>query len=48
VVATGHHVISVVPDNLPLPWTLLNEGRAEVEVTTRDRTEIDIAAQRPR
>jgi SdrD B-like domain len=48
VVATGHHVISIVADNLPLPWTLINEGRAEVEVTTRDRTEIDIGAQRPR
>jgi hypothetical protein len=48
VVATEHHVISIVPDNLPLPWTLINEGRAEVEVTTRDRTEIDIGAQRPR
>jgi hypothetical protein len=48
VVATGHHVITVIPDNLPLPWTLVNEGRAEVGVTTRDRTEIDIAAQRPR
>jgi hypothetical protein len=48
VVATGHHVITVVPDNLPLPWILANGGRAEVEVTTRDRTEISIAAQRPR
>ncbi len=48
VVATGHHVITVIPDNLPLPWTLVNEGRAEVEVMTRDRTEIGIAAQRPR
>jgi hypothetical protein len=48
VVATGHHVISVVPDNLPLPWTLVNGGRAEIEVTTRDRTEIDIPAQRMR
>jgi len=48
VVATGHHVITVVPDNVPLPWTLVNEGRAELEVTTRDRTEINIAAQRPR
>jgi hypothetical protein len=47
-VATGHHVISVIPDNLPLPWILINEGRAQVEVTTRDRSEIDIAAQRPR
>jgi hypothetical protein len=48
VVATGHHIITVIPDNLPLPWALVNEGRAEVEVMTRDRTEIGIAAQRPR
>jgi hypothetical protein len=48
VVATGHHVITVIPDNLPLPWTLVSEGRAEVQVTTRDRTDIAIAAQRPR
>jgi hypothetical protein len=47
-VATGHHVITVIADNLPLPWTLLNGGRKEVEVTTRDRTDIGIAAQRPR
>jgi hypothetical protein len=48
VVATGHHIITVIPDNLPLPWVLVNEGRAEVEVITRDRTEIVMAAQRPR
>ena len=48
VVATGRHVITVVPDNLPLPWALINDGRAEIEVRTRDRTEINIAAQRPR
>ena len=48
VVATGHHVITVVSDNLPLPWTLVNDGRAELEVRTRDRTLVDIAAQRPR
>jgi SdrD B-like domain len=47
-VATGHHFITVIPDNLPLPWTLVNEGRAEVEVMTRDRSDIGIAAQRPR
>jgi hypothetical protein len=47
-VATGHHVITVIPDNLPLPWILLNGGRMVVEVTTRDRTDIGIAAQRPR
>jgi hypothetical protein len=48
VVATGPHIITVVTDNLPLPWALLNGGRKEVEVSTRDRTEISIAAQRPR
>jgi hypothetical protein len=48
VVATGHHVISVVSDNLPLPWVLIGDGRKEVEVTTRDRTLISIGAQRPR
>ena len=46
-VATGHHVISVVSDNLPLPWTLVGNGRAEVMVTTRDRTDLDMAARRP-
>jgi hypothetical protein len=48
VVAAGRHIITVIPDNLPLPWTLVNEGRSEVEVMTRGRTEIGIAAQRPR
>jgi hypothetical protein len=48
VVATGHHVIQVIADNLPLPWSLVNNGRSEIEVTTRDRTEISIGAQRPR
>jgi hypothetical protein len=48
VVATGHHVITVISDNLPLPWILVNAGRTEVEVTTRDRTEVSIGAQRPR
>lgn len=48
VVATGHHIISVISDNLPLPWVLMNQGRSEAEVTTRGRTEISIAAHRPR
>jgi SdrD B-like domain len=47
-VAAGHHVVTVVPDNLPLPWALTNGGRAEVDVATRDRTEVDIGAQRLR
>jgi hypothetical protein len=48
VVATGHHVITVVADNLPLPWVLIGDGRKETDVTTRDRTNISIGAQRPR
>ena len=48
VVATGRHVINVIADNLPLPWTLVNDGRAALEVTTRNHTEINIAAQRLR
>jgi hypothetical protein len=48
VVATGHHVITVVADNLPLPWVLIGDGRKETDVTTRDRTVISIGAQRPR
>jgi hypothetical protein len=48
VVATGHHVITVVSDNVPLPWILVNDGRTEVEVTTRSHTETSIGAQRPR
>jgi SdrD B-like domain len=45
-VVAGHHVITVQPDNLPLPWTLTNSGRTEVDVGTRDRTEVAIGATR--
>jgi protocatechuate 3,4-dioxygenase beta subunit len=45
-VAAGRHVVTVQPDNLPLPWTLLNQGRTEVEVTTRDRVDVNIGAMR--
>ena len=48
VVAAGRHVITVISDNLPLPWALANEGRTEVDVGTRDRTNVSIGAQRPR
>lgn len=47
-VATGHHVVSVVSDNLPLPWVLSGDGRVEVVVGARDRADLSIAAQRPR
>jgi hypothetical protein len=48
VVAAGRHVITVSSDNLPLPWSLVDQGRTEIEVATRNRTEIAIGAQRPR
>jgi hypothetical protein len=47
-VAAGHHLITVVSDNLPLPWVLINEGRAEFDLSTRGRMQLSIAAQRPR
>ena len=48
VVASGRHLVTAIGDNVPLPWTLVNDGRAEVEVTTRGRTEVSLAAQRLR
>jgi hypothetical protein len=48
VVVTGHHVVQVISDNLPLPWSLIAGGRVEVEVRTRDRAEVSVGAQRLR
>ncbi|HZC77732.1 MAG TPA: SdrD B-like domain-containing protein, partial [Ktedonobacterales bacterium] len=45
-VAAGHHVLRVQADALPLPWTLADEGRTEVEVGTRDRVDVNIGALR--
>jgi hypothetical protein len=45
-VAAGHHVLTVQTDNLPLPWTLVNQGRTEVDVGTRDRVDVNIGATR--
>lgn len=47
-VASGRHVITVVPDNLPLPWALVNDGRSEVEVSVRETTTVEVGAQRLR
>jgi len=47
-IAPGPHTISVVPDNLPLPWTVANDGRRTVTVYTRQTVTIDIAATRLR
>ena len=45
-VVSGHHVLTVQGDNLPLPWAMTSSGRTEVDVSTRDRTEMDIGALR--
>ena len=45
-VAAGHHILTVQSDNLPLPWALVNQGRTEVDVITRDRVDVNIAAVR--
>ena len=47
-VAAGKHVLTVVPDNLPLPWFVGNSGKVEVVVRTRETSNIDIAASKRR
>jgi hypothetical protein len=42
-VASGTHAISVMPDNLPLPYSVSEEKR-QVVVRTREITMVDIAA----
>jgi len=47
-VAAGTHRITVMPDNLPLPWALLNDGRVEIDVSVRGTVNVDMPAQRLR
>lgn len=47
-VASGRHAITVMPDNLPLPWALVNEGRIEFDVPVRGTANVDVPAQRIR
>lgn len=47
-VAAGPHGVMVMPDNLPLPWMLVNDGRAEFDVPVRGTVTLDIPAQRMR
>ncbi len=43
-VASGPHALSVVPDNLALPYSIPKEGRREVAVRTRETSMIEIPA----
>ncbi len=45
-VASGTHSITVVPDNLALPYAIPGDGRREVVVRTRETTPLEIAATR--
>ncbi len=47
-VAAGTHELTVVQDNLPLPWTVSAENRTSVKVGVRDATFVTIAARRLR
>jgi hypothetical protein len=47
-VVVGHHVLTVPPDNLPLPWALGPNARREVDVATRDTLQVDFGAVRIR
>ena len=43
-VASGPHSLTVIPDNLALPYSIANEGKREVIVRTRETTQIEIPA----
>ena len=43
-VVAGTHTISVIPDNLPLPYSVGGDGKRQVVVRTRESTIVDIAA----
>lgn len=45
-VAGGKHALTVIPDNLPLPWAVANDGKLEVLVRTRETTILNLAASR--
>lgn len=47
-VAAGSHVLTVVPDNLPLPWATRDEGSTPITVSVRQRSFVTIPVQRQR
>ena len=47
-VVSGRHTLSVLPDDLPLPWSVDSEQSISTTVTTRGTTHIDIGARRIR
>jgi hypothetical protein len=43
-VGAGEHTVSVITDNLPLPWAVANDGATRVKVVPRQTTRVDIGA----
>ena len=43
-VAAGAHTITLVSDNLPLPWSVAGDGKQTIRVNTRDQTRVSIGA----
>ncbi|MFZ3323971.1 MAG: carboxypeptidase-like regulatory domain-containing protein [Usitatibacter sp.] len=44
--AAGPHNITVIPDNLALPYSVTGEGKRQVMIRTRETTNLDIAASK--
>jgi hypothetical protein len=47
-VVSGAHTLSVLQDDLPLPWTLETDQKIDAAVSTREVTRIQIGAKRMR
>ena len=48
-VAVGKHIVTVIPDNLPLPWFIDEQtDKRTVEVVVRDQQRVDFGARRQR
>jgi hypothetical protein len=47
-VAAGNHEIEVVPDNLPLPWSVAGSPSRRVDVFVRDTATVDFPIQKER
>lgn len=47
-VVSGPHTLSVLQDDLPLPWTVDTDRKITAPVSTRDTTHVDIGAKRIR
>lgn len=45
-VASGRHVITVIPDNLALPYSLGDDSKREVAIRTRETTTLEIPARK--